>query len=218
MREGPQAWIAVNMMPSVETEMAEKPSEKSPGVPSSRGANFHGQLVTFSSEISEPPPRKMSCAQRFVVLAARFCMPPGGSCFGLWPSFHVARLANLRTCAYYFSTVLWIVVLILLSQIFHLTSGVVTAFSPIILFMVLFVVLEVLRNWAPSKHAAFCRVAAPGNAVLTNWISLMFFVFVSWEGLRTLVSRPPLVFSLAHDHRLRWSFPLTAQRSNPSLM
>ena len=91
---------------------------------------------------------------------------------------HILRLLNPRTFAHYFKLVIWIGSLILLDQVIHLiTNSTITAMSPIIMFLGIFAVLEASRRFTPGFQQRFNRFAGPGNALLNQWIALMFFVF-----------------------------------------
>ena len=91
---------------------------------------------------------------------------------------HILRLLNPRTLAHYFKLVIWIGSLILFDQVIHLsTNSTIAAMSPIIMFLGIFAVLEASRRFTPGFQERFNRFAGPGNALLNQWIALMFFVF-----------------------------------------
>ena len=91
---------------------------------------------------------------------------------------HVMRLLNAHTLANYVKLVLWVGSLVLVDQIIRLSANsTFIAMSPIIMFVVYFVVLEVSMCYFPRFYRRFKRFAGPGNAFLNQWIALMFFVF-----------------------------------------
>ncbi|KAL1528591.1 hypothetical protein AB1Y20_009931 [Prymnesium parvum] len=93
-------------------------------------------------------------------------------------SMSVARLLNVDTAAYYALAIGWILTLILISEAVLFFGGKVRAFAPILLFVVLFCVLEALKRLSKGGLSTFVRLTGPGNTVLGNWISLMFFVYM----------------------------------------
>jgi hypothetical protein len=78
---------------------------------------------------------------------------------------------------HYVQAAVWDVVLICASDALRLCGDLVRDLAPIILFVFIFFLLEILKCW-PAVHTRFLAATAPGNGMLSEWITLMFFALM----------------------------------------